>query len=165
MRKRRFEEVADYNLIDRGGRKVGPSRLFGNKNDLIPIHNMGRSCPMCTMWANGFNGVLRHLEDRAAFAVVSSDPPAIQRKFARSRGWKFQMLSARGASFIKDMGFGTEDDPRPGISVFQKKGRRILGVATDGFGPGDPYCVVYHLFNLLPSGVSNWHSTFRYGRK
>ena len=161
-RKRRSEEVADYNLIDHGGRKVGLSRLFGNKNDLILIHNMGRSCPMCTMWADGFNGILQHIEDRAAFVVVSPDPPAIQKKFAQGRGWKFKMLSAVGTTFIKDMGFGTNEDPCPGVSAFHRKHGKIYRVASDRFGPGDTYCSVYHFFDLLPGGSGNWHPKLRY---
>jgi predicted dithiol-disulfide oxidoreductase (DUF899 family) len=59
------------------------SDLFGEHEDLIVIHNMGVSCPYCTLWADGFNGLIRHLEDRAAFVMVSPDPPDIQKEFAK----------------------------------------------------------------------------------
>ncbi len=39
------EEVKDYSLTDSRGGKVALSDLFGEKDDIILIHNMGRSCP------------------------------------------------------------------------------------------------------------------------
>jgi len=158
------EEVRDYVLTDSEGEKVALSTLFGKKDDLILVHNMGRFCPCCTMWADGFNGVLDHLEDRAVFALVSPDPPPIQKKFGGSRGWKFKMFSSKGTSFFKDMGFeGEEGSPEPGVSVFHRtKDGRIFRVSKDEFGPGDEYCIVWHFFDLLPEGSKGWEPRFRY---
>ncbi len=161
----KHEEVHDYSFTDWSDNTIRLSELFGKKQDLILIHNMGRECPMCTMWADGFNGVLPHLEDRAAFVVTSPDSPAMQKKFARGRGWKFKMLSAQGTSFIEDMGLGTAEDPSPGVSAFHKKGGKVYRVAQDRFGPGDDYCSVWHLFGLLLGGDKGWHPKFRYGGK
>ena len=55
-RERDAEPVDDYELSGPAG-KVRLSELFGDKNDLIVVHNMGKSCPYCTLWADGFNGV------------------------------------------------------------------------------------------------------------
>jgi len=158
------EEVREYVLTDSEGGKAALSTLFGKKDDLILVHNMGRSCPYCTMWADGFNGVLDHLQDRAAFALVSPDAPSVQRKFAGSRGWKFKMFSSKGTSFSKDMGFeGEEGSPEPGVSVFHRtKDGRIFRVSKDEFGPGDEYCTVWHFFDLLPDGSKGWEPKFRY---
>lgn len=162
MKTKLKEEVKDYVLLGWNNKPVELSSLFKDKEDLILIHNMGKSCPMCTMWADGFNGVLHHLEDRASFVVVSPDSPKIQKKFAQSRKWKFNMLSAQGTGFIKDMGFGTNEEPWPGVSVFHKKNGKIFRIAKDKFGPGDNYCIVYHLFNLLPKGSNGWKPKFSY---
>ena len=59
--KKARESVEDYELIGWGNKKVRLSSLFGEKDELILVHNMGRGCPYCTMWADGFNGVLPHL--------------------------------------------------------------------------------------------------------
>jgi len=50
--------------------EVSLADLFGPKRDLFVVHNMGRSCAYCTMWADGFNGVYPHLANRAAFVVA-----------------------------------------------------------------------------------------------
>jgi peroxiredoxin len=86
------EEVKDYVFTALDG-QVTLSALFGDKPDLFVIHNMGKSCPACTMWADGYNGVLAHLESRAAFVVTTPDDPQTQQEFAASRGWRFRMVS------------------------------------------------------------------------
>ena len=32
--------------------------LFGGRERLLAIHNMGQGCRYCTLWADGFNGLL-----------------------------------------------------------------------------------------------------------
>src|SRR5687768_15367483 len=84
-RQRPRERVGDYRLKDSRGREVCLSELFGRHDRLILVHNMGRSCTYCTMWADGFTGLLPHLRSRAAFAVTSPDAPEQQKEFAASR--------------------------------------------------------------------------------
>ena len=57
--------VPDYTLKDPDGHPVNLHSLFGTKDDLIIIHNMGKSCPYCTLWADGLIGFKKHLENRA----------------------------------------------------------------------------------------------------
>jgi len=45
------EEVADYQMATLHG-PVRLSELFAGKADLIVIHNMGTTCPNCTLWAD-----------------------------------------------------------------------------------------------------------------
>jgi predicted dithiol-disulfide oxidoreductase (DUF899 family) len=71
------EPVRDYEFATLEG-PVRLSQLFGPKRDLFVIHNMGRSCPHCTLWADGFNGIYPHIADRAAFVIASPDPPDVQ---------------------------------------------------------------------------------------
>jgi predicted dithiol-disulfide oxidoreductase (DUF899 family) len=167
--KRRLpsEEIKkDYSLKDWNGRDVKFSELFGDKDDLILVHNMGTQCPYCTLWADGFNGLVKHLENRTSFVVVSPDNPRIQKEFAKSRGWKFRMLSGHGTSFIRDMGF---EKPKrgfmPGVSVYRKeRDGSIFRVAVDQFGPGDDYCIIWHFFDLLPLGSNGWEPRFSYSK-
>lgn len=161
------EPVSDYELRSGDG-AVKISEMFGDKDDLILIHNMGSGCSNCTMWADEFNGVCHHLQSRAAFVVVSPDSPKVQQDFARRRGWRFPMFSAEGTSFVRDMGFQWEEEEfmsgyQPGVSVFRKdEDGTIVRVSNDSFGPGDLYCGVWHLFDLLPDGPGGWDPLFDY---
>lgn len=144
--------VNDYILKNRDGIDVKLSELFGNNDYLILIHNMGKACSYCTLWADGFSGVSYYIEKKTAFALVSPDTPEVQKEFADSRGWKFKMYSAAGSSFSADLGFYTESDGYwPGCSVFHKNSDgTIRRVAKDFFGPGDFYSAPWHFFDLIP---------------
>lgn len=161
------ERVEDYELQGREG-SVRLSEMFGDKQDLILVHNMGSECPYCTMWADEFQGVLRHLQDRAAFVLVSPNSVEVQQAVREKRGWTFEMYSAEGASFIKDMGFESDgisynSNAMPGVSTFRKNADGTIDrIARDFFGPGDLYCGAWHLFDLLADGAGDWEAKLEY---
>ena len=139
--------------------------LFRDKEDLIVIHNMGKDCPYCTSYADGINGILRHLEDRASVVLLSPDKVADQTKFAKSRGWGFKMVSTKkhGEKFNSDMGFyKSKDGVWPGFSVFHRDGDKITRVSFSAFDPGDEYCVLFPFILMLKDGVNGWHPKFEY---
>ena len=157
------EAVEDYVFkTEKGEAKL--SELFGGKKDLIVIHNMGTTCPNCTMWADGFNGVYPHLSSRAAFVVISPDPPEVQKKFAAGRNWRFPMVSHAGSSFAADMGYrNAKGGYLPGVSAFRLEGKKIVRVADTKFHPEDDFCTVWRFFDLLPEGAEGWNPKFKYG--
>ena len=157
-------EVQDYTMTGMSGEKIKLSEMFGSKNELILIHNMGRSCRYCTIWADGLNGFTKHLESRSAFVLTTPDDHETARKFAMERGWQFKMYSTEGTSFKRDMGFANEkNDPQPGVSIFKKEADgKIIHVTKDFFGPGDDYCSIWHFFDLLPSGSEAWEPQYHY---
>ncbi len=140
------------------------SKIMGARSDLLVVHNMGRSCPYCTMWADGFNGLVTHLENRAAFVLVSPDPVEAQQAVRLSRGWKFSMYSSLGTRFKRDLGFEGEDGRQvPGVSAFRRDADgTIRNVANDVFGPGDSYCSAWPLFDLLEGGPGKWQPKLGY---
>ncbi|HEX9906292.1 MAG TPA: DUF899 family protein [Propylenella sp.] len=156
------EPVADYTFTTTAG-PVRLSELFGGKADLFVIHNMGTGCPYCTLWADGYNGVYDHLENRAGFALSSPDTPDVQKSFADSRGWRFPMVSHAGTSFASDMGYVSERGGcMPGVSVFKRRNGAIQRVSDTSFGPGDDFCSVWHFLDMLPDGAAGWSPRFRY---
>ena len=154
------ETVADYELQRPDGSKVRLSELFGDKDKLVLVHNMGQSCPYCTLWAEGFTAIYPYIQQAAAFVVVSADEPAVQQEFARHRGWKFPLATAVGTSLFADMGFADEKgSPWPGVSALQKNADgSITRISKDSFGPGDRYCSVFAFFDMLPKseGQPEW---------
>jgi len=156
------EEVRDYTFQRAGGVAVKLSALFGDKDTLFVVHNMGASCPNCTLWADGFNGVFEHLRNRAAFVVSSPDAPEKQQAFAASRGWRFPMVSTQGTTFSQDMGYWHDKGAMPGISVFEREGGKIMRIADTAFSPGDDFCTVWHVFDLIPEGAAGWQPKYDY---
>lgn len=156
------QPVQDYEFATVAG-AVRLIQLCGVKQELFVIHNMGRACPSCTLWADGFNGIYPHIADRATFVISSPDPPDVQRDFAASRGWQVPIVSHRGTSFAADMGYRSASGGwLPGVSVFRRDGERILRVADTGFQPNDDFCTAWHLFDLLPEGANGWQPKFAY---
>jgi predicted dithiol-disulfide oxidoreductase (DUF899 family) len=156
-------EVQDYTLTGMSGEKVKLSDMFGTNDEMILVHNMGRTCRYCTLWGDGLNGFTKHLESRAAFVVTSPDHYEIARKFSMERSWTFRLYSTEGTSFKKDMGFADDNgDVMPGVSIFRKESDgRIIHVTKDFFGPGDDYCSIWHFFDLLPSEKA-WEPQYHY---
>ncbi len=164
MRSAERFEVQDYKLLNRDGSEVLLSELFGNKQEMILVHNMGTRCPYCTLWADGFNGIYKHLEDRAAFVVSTPDSPEVMDNFGKSRGWNFRMASTAACSLKKDLGFQLEDGSYyPGVSTLLKdENGKIYHIAKSFFGPGDDFCALWYLFDLLPNPNPDWEPKFRY---
>lgn len=158
------ERLEKYKFLDGAGKVVDLADLFGDRSDLLLVHNMGKSCAYCTLWADGYEGFRKHIEDRTAFALVSPDDPEVMQAFAESRDWKFRTVSAQGSSFSYDMGYEDElGRPLPGVSTFVREDDgQVYRVATASFGPGDDYCSIWHLFGLLAGGTSDWQPRSNY---
>lgn len=156
-----------YSFTDWSNQRVRLDELFGEKDDLIILHNMGKGCVYCTMWADEINGIHKHLEDRAAFAMVNPNPINVQKEFAAGRGWGFKMLSDGDMDFTYDMGFAMEKDGKryaqPGFSTFHRDASgMITRIGYDEFGPGDQYSSIWHFFELLKDGAKEWEPEYSY---
>lgn len=167
LKKQAFAVDKHYTFLDKDNRQIPLRDLFGDKNDLIVIHNMGKRCAYCTLWADGINGFHKHIENRAAFAVVTPDDPATQKEFGDSRGWKFKMFSDKDHAFSIDMGFGKMKDDKyyalPGYSTFHREADgTIKRIGYDEFGPGDLYAPIWHMMDLLPAGADGWEPQYAY---
>lgn len=158
------EVIGAYTLKNWDGQDVPLADLFGDKKDLILVHNMGTSCSYCTLWADGFMGFQKHFENRAAFVVETPNSIDVQKEFAASRGWEFTMVSSEGSKFRHDMGFvGEKGGMWPGVSVFHKTDDgQVVRVNRADFGPGDDYCSLWSLFGLLKGGAGDWAPKFKY---
>lgn len=151
------EPVADHVLVGLEG-PTKLSELFGDREDLLVIHNMGKGCRYCTLWADGFSGYLRHIEERAAFVVVSPDDPDTQAKLAAARGWRFRMVQDASREFTAAMGMWNDKDGWwPGVSGFHRNADgSIVRTGTTMFGPGDDFCLPWPMFDLLQGGAKGW---------
>ncbi|WLR57472.1 DUF899 family protein [Mesobacillus subterraneus] len=149
--------VEDYTLTSTEGEKLLLSELFGDKNELIVIHNMGKSCSYCTLWADGFSGFTKHLENKAAFVLTSPDDYQTLSDFSNERGWAFKSVSTKGTTFKEDLGFKSKEGFWPGVSILLKEEDGTIKHYTKAaFGPGDDYCSIWSLFELLPDGSGSW---------
>ena len=156
-RRRGPEPIEDFEV----GTSEGPRRLsapFGGHDELLLVHNMGTTCAYCTLWADGFVGLLPHLTRRSAVALLTPDPPEVQRAFAAARGWPFAMVSDPTRAVARALGFATEGGPSlPGVSALRRSADgSLVRTGRAEFGPGDDFCAVWPLFDLLEGGAGVW---------
>jgi len=139
--------------------------MFGKKQE--------RPCPMCTAWADGYDGVVSHLLQRVDFGVLVAGDVGAFAEYARSRGWRhLRLLSAAGSDLKRQLGFEENDGAQhPGVSVFLR-GRdgglvhfyslsAVLG--PDGFRGMDLLSPIWHFLDLTPPGRGDFMPSRRYG--
>ena len=130
-------------------------------------------CPMCTMWVDGLNAVVGHIEQNADYVVASAADPKALRAHARARGWSnVRLLSCGDNTFQYD--FGAEDEegnqnstfsvftldadgsPRHFYSAHPQMSDDIMERGVDLLSP------VWNLLDLTPHGRGEWYAELRY---
>ncbi len=166
-RRADVEPIGDLALVARDGSPARLSTYFGDRDDLLVVHNMGMRCAYCTLWADGLVGFWPHLNDRTAVVLVSEDPPLAADAFARDRGWPFPIASMHGTEFAKLLGTETTaGHTRPGASGFSRTSDgSIVRTGFAEFGPGDDFCSAWPLFDLLQGGAGTWAPNFSYAAR
>jgi predicted dithiol-disulfide oxidoreductase (DUF899 family) len=158
------DEVRNYAFATIDG-ETNLLSMFGDKATLLLIHNMGQACRYCTLWADGFNGFLKHLESVMSVVLVSKDPPELQRQFANSRDWRFRLASHGGGEYIREQTLVEGTENMPGAVVYERDGDKITRKNTCVFGPGDIYCSMWGLLGLAGLGESDWTPQYAYWKR
>ncbi|NLS04993.1 DUF899 domain-containing protein [Rhizobium sp. P32RR-XVIII] len=133
----------DYRLETEAG-TVPLSALFKGRSQLLVYHFMfgpdyTAGCPSCSAIADGFNGVVVHLENHdVAFSAVSRGPLAKLQEFKRRMGWTFDWASSAGSDFNHDFNvWFTPEEQRDGIEYNYRREPPMPGplAARGGEGP------------------------------
>jgi hypothetical protein len=75
------------------------------------------------------------------------------------------MVSHRGTTFARDMGYRSRSGGwLPGISAFRMEPGGVVRLSDAALAPGDDYCALWHILDLLPEGPAGWQPQLRYGR-
>ncbi len=158
------EEVKDYKFdtVD-GSRSL--SELFAGKNKLLLIHNMGQACRYCTLWGDGINPYVAHLETAMSVVMVSKDSPEVQRNFANSRQWRMRMASHGGGEYMQDQVAANGMGNMPGAVVYEQLDGKIYRKASTYFGPSDLYCSQWHFLGLAGIDIGDWTPQYSYWQR
>ncbi len=158
------DEVRNYAFATING-ETDLLSMFGDKERMLLIHNMGQGCRYCTLWADGFNGFLQHLESAMSVVLVSKDPPELQRQFANSRDWRFRLASHGGGDYIREQTVMDGAENMPGAVVYELDGDKITRKNSCVFGPGDMYCSAWSLMGLAGLGDGDWTPQYAYWQR
>ncbi len=157
-------EVADYSFDTLDG-SVSLRELFAGRDKLAAIHNMGQGCRYCTLWADGLNPFLPHLESAVSVVLLSKDDPATQRRMANSRGWRFRTASHGGGDYIREQTVQEGQADTPGLVCYELRDDKIFRKNACVFGPMDLYCSMWHVLGLAGLSEQEWTPQYNYWRR
>lgn len=165
LQKSNSGEVVENYVFDTQAGQTNLLELFGEHERLLAIHNMGQARRYCTLWPDGLNGFLPHLESAMAVVLVSKDSPDLQRTFANSRGWRFRLASHGGGDYAREQTVQEGAINMPGAVVYERKGDDIVRKNAVTFGPGDLYCSMWNLLALAGLSEDGWTPQYSYWRR
>jgi predicted dithiol-disulfide oxidoreductase (DUF899 family) len=177
-RKLPWEPVTKKYVFEGAKGKESLADLFGGKSQFIVYHFMfapdwEAGCRGCSFWADNFNNIIVHLNQRDTNLVTVSRAPYKKLAAYRKRmGWNFKWVSSGKSDFNYDFGASFTDkevkkkkaffnftmqDPfhtdREGTSVFtkDKKGRIFRTYSTFARGI-DLMNTAYNYLDITPKG-------------
>lgn len=153
------------------------AELFEGRQQLIVYHfmfgpNDKAGCPHCSLRADGFNGIIPHLNERdVTMVAVSRAPYAKLAEYQERMGWTFPWLSSAGTDFNYDYqaSFRPEamasgqvlynykmqkpgPSDREGHSVFARDERGVFHCYSCYDRGNDMLNLHYHYLELVPKG-------------
>ena len=167
----------EYSFVGPAGRE-SLAELFDGRSQLVMYHFMfgpdwDAGCPHCSRWADNFNGIVVHLNQRDVTMVAVSRAPYPKLDAYRQRmGWSFEWVSSFGSDFNFDfnVSFSPEEmkakkafynfklqnpdaSEREGVSVFAKdaKGRVFRTYSTFARGI-EALNLDYRYLDVVPKG-------------
>src|SRR5712692_4444939 len=134
------------------------AELFAGRSQLLVYHFMfgpgwDEGCPSCSFWADNFNGIPVHLNQRDAIMIaVSRAPLSKLAAYKKRMGWTFKWVS----SSETDYNYEVRKVPREesvGISVFCKDKDGNIFHSYSCYARGvDMLNGAYHYLDLVPKG-------------
>ncbi|HUN45517.1 MAG TPA: thioredoxin family protein [Stellaceae bacterium] len=154
------------------------AELFDGRRQLVVYHFMFAPdwqvpCKSCSFWADNFNGVLAHLNQRdVSMIAISRAPLAKIAAFKQRMGWTFPWVSSDDSDFNFDLAVSfrraevaagkadynfsptqTTMSDLPGISVFYRDEDGAIFRTYSCYARGlDMMNVAYHYLDLVPKG-------------
>jgi predicted dithiol-disulfide oxidoreductase (DUF899 family) len=154
------------------------SELFDGRSQLIVYHFMydpswNAGCPSCSFWADNFDGICIHLNQRDVTMIAVSRAPYNKIDAYKKRmGWKFKWVSSYNTDFnydyhisftskeldknkafynyIPQVNPGTE---REGVSIFYKNSSGKIFHTYSTYARGiDILNTTYNYLDLVPKG-------------
>jgi predicted dithiol-disulfide oxidoreductase (DUF899 family) len=154
------------------------AQLFEGRSQLVVYHFMfgpewDAGCPHCSRWADNFNGIIVHLNQRdVSMVAVSRAPYAKIAAYRQRMGWSFKWVSSFGSDFNFDfnVSFTPEEmkakkafynfkaqnpdaSEREGVSVFHKDAKGKVYRTYSTFARGiEALNLDYKYLDVVPKG-------------
>ena len=173
-----WEEVTKAYTFEGPKGKESLGDLFEGRSQLVIYQFMydpewKAGCPICSFWADNFDGIIRHLNHRdVTMIAVSRAPFAKLESYRKRMGWTFKWVSSGGSEFNFDnqasftplqvqqktafYNFVTQDPgetEREGVSVFYRDADGKIFHTYSAYARGiDMVNTAYNYLDLVPKG-------------
>jgi len=166
-----WEEVTKTYVFDGPDGKESLADLFDNRSQLIVYHFMfgpdwEAGCPHCSFWADNFNPIIVHLNQRDVTMLAISRAPYMKLEAYKKRmGWSFKWLSSSGTDFNFDFqaSFKPEDIARG--EVFYNFKTQPMSISeregTSAFYK-DPNGRIFHTYSTYARGIDLMNTAYNY---
>jgi predicted dithiol-disulfide oxidoreductase (DUF899 family) len=173
-----WKEVNKEYVFEGPNGKQTLRELFDGRSQLIVYHFMfdptwDAACLHCSFWADNFNGIIVHLNQRdVTMIAVSRAPYSKLAAYEKRMGWDFKWVSSYDTDFNFDYHVSftpeeldrketfynynlqdTHSSEREGVSVFYKDPADRVYHTYSAYARGiDMLNVAYHYLDLVPKG-------------
>ena len=172
-------QVGKQYLFDTSEGEKTLADLFAGRSQLLVYHFMfgpdwAEGCPVCSFWADNFNGGVIHLANHDVTMVAVSRAPLERIQAYRQRmGWSFRWVSSQPSDFNADFGvsFGPagpsqREMPRGPGAVPENA---VYNFTHKPFGPESPGLsafalddgTVYHTYSCYARGLDAFNATYQ----
>ena len=163
----------DYRFDSADGEVTLPD-LFGGRRQLIVQHFMlgpdaEVGCPFCSFWADGYERMIAHLEQRdTSFVVVSRAPVEVIERYRERMGWTFRWVSAGRNGFQQDFGVSpTEEQIASGMMTYNYREvpvrmHDLHGTSVFLRGEDEEEGDVFHTYSTYGRGLDPMNAAYAY---
>ncbi|MEO1160940.1 MAG: DUF899 domain-containing protein [Pseudomonadota bacterium] len=146
--------------------------LFGNRSQLVVYHFMfgpewEEGCKSCSFWADSFNGLEPHLNERdIAFVAISRAPIHMLMPFKKRMGWRFNWVSSHPNDFNADFHVSFGSDHKPENPVTYNFRENTFYPMDEAHGTSvfarDDTGNIYHTYSTYGRGLDATNAAYCY---
>ncbi len=160
----------DYRFDSENGEQT-LADLFAGRSQLIVQHFMfgtdwQEGCPSCSLWADGFNAFITHLEQRDVTMIAVSNAAQDKLNAYKARmGWEFTWATDRDGSFSRDFeATFSPDELAGGGDIYNHQTQSAPGEEAPG---ASVFCrgengQIFHTYSCYARGLDTLNAAYHY---
>ena len=146
------------------------SELFDERSQLLVYHFMfdpgwKAGCPNCSFWADNFNGIIVHLNQRdVTMIAVSRAPYSKLMAYQKRMGWDFKWVSSYDTDFNFDYHVSFTQEELAKKEAFYNYAQDTPGPEREGVSVffKDPVGRVFHTYSAYARGIDMLNVAYHY---
>src|SRR5215208_6618009 len=151
--------------------QVNKEYVFDGGSQLIVYHLMydptwDAACPSCSFWADNFNDIIVHLNQRDVTMIAISKAPYTQIDAYKKRmGWDFKWVSSFDTDFNRDyyVSFTSEElEKKEGFYNFTIQNPYVSELPGVSVFYKDPLDKIFHTYSAYARGIDILNNTYNY---